>query len=202
MMIRLPRTPLLLLLGLAALSGCVAPTGPVEVTRFHAPEAQAAARGLIRIEAAPGQDAQSIEFRSYAGAIARELTRLGYTEAIAGSAAPSQVAVLAIDRRAFQPQRTRSPVSVGAGGSTGSYGSGVGLGLAIDLSGPPPEQVVTEMRVAIRDAVSGRAVWEGRASFTVRTASPLAQTSLGAAKMAEALFKDFPGQSGETILVK
>lgn len=201
MMIRLPRTPLLLL-GIAALSGCVAPTGPVEVTRFHAPEAQATARGLIRIEAAPGQDGQSIEFRSYAGAVARELTRLGYTEAIPGSAAPAQVAVLAIDRRAFQPQRARGPVSVGAGGTAGSYGSGVGLGLAIDLSGPPPEQVVTEMRVAIRDAASGRAFWEGRASFTVRSASPLAQTSLGAAKMAEALFKDFPGRSGETILVK
>jgi hypothetical protein len=54
----------------------------------------------------------------------------------------------------------------------------------------------------IRDRESGRTLWEGRSSFTVRATSPLAGTQLGAAKMAEALFRDFPGISGETILVK
>jgi hypothetical protein len=44
-------------------------------------------------------------------------------------------------------------------------------------------------------------LWEGRANFTVRATSPLADTALGAPKLAEALFKGFPGQSGETIQV-
>jgi len=56
--------------------------------------------------------------------------------------------------------------------------------------------------VIIKDRTSGQALWEGRASFAVRASSPLADTTLGAGKMAEALFKGFPGQSGETIEVK
>jgi hypothetical protein len=93
-------------------------------------------------------------------------------------------------------------VSVGVGGSAGSYGSGLGVGIGIELSGPPPEQIETELSVTIRERASGRALWEGRSRFTVGAKSPLAQTQLAAAKMSEALFKDFPGRSGETILVK
>jgi len=184
------------------LSGCVAPVGPVQVTRFHVPEAETAARGTVRVVAAPGQDSQSIEFRSYAGAVERELTRLGFTAAPPGATKSQTVAELAIDRRVFQPERARPPVTVGGGAGTGTYGSGVGLGIGIDLSGKPDEQVVTEMRVALRDSTTGRSLWEGRANFTVSAKSPMAQTSLGAAKMTEALFKDWPGRSGETIEVK
>lgn len=186
--------------GCAALAGCVAPVGPVEVTRFHAPAPATLGLGTISIEPAPGQEA-GIEFNAYAAAVMRELTRVGYVDA-AGARASQQVATLSVERRRFHPGRNNSPVSVGVGGSTGSYGSGLGLGVGFNLSGPPPEQVETEMRVMIRDRSTGQTIWEGRASFAVRADSPLAQTSLGAAKMAEALFKDFPGQSGETILVK
>ena len=52
------------------------------------------------------------------------------------------------------------------------------------------------------DRASGETIWEGRASFTVRADAPLAQSQLGAAKMAEALFSDFPGTNGETVEVK
>lgn len=189
------------ILALAALAGCVAPVGPVAVTRFHVPELAALGRGTIAVEAAPGQDGQSLEFQSYAGAVARQLVLLGYSEARPGATSP-QVATLRIERQSFRPARPNSPVSVGIGGSTGSYGSGVGLGVGLDLSGPPPEQVETLLAVTIRDRASGKALWEGKASFTVRAASPLANTQLGAAKLAEALFKGFPGTSGETILVK
>ena len=78
----------------------------------------------------------------------------------------------------------------------------MGLGIGIDLSGPPPEVVETELAVTIKDRASGQALWEGRASFTVTAKSPLAGSQLGAAKLAEALFKGFPGNSGETIQVK
>jgi hypothetical protein len=189
------------LAAMAGLSGCVAPVGPVEVTRFHAPGAAALGQGAISVEPASGQE-EGIEFRTYAGAVMRELTRVGYLNAAPGAGPAPQVATLSIERNRFRPGRDGSPVSVGVGGSTGSYGSGVGVGIGLNLSGPPPEQVETRMHVMIRDRATGRAIWEGRASFAVRGDSPLAQTPLGAAKMAEALFKDFPGQSGETILVK
>jgi hypothetical protein len=183
------------------LSGCATPVGPVEVTRFHLPDTSVLGRGPIRVEPAPGQDGASIEFRTYAAAVAQELTRLGYTEAAPGTAGGNQVAVLSVERQTFSPGQRRSPVSVGVGGSTGSYGSGLGLGLGINLSGPPKDQVETHMGVMIRDRATGQSLWEGRAQFSVRADAPVAQTSLGAAKMAEALFKGFPGRSGETITV-
>lgn len=184
------------------LPGCAAPVGPVEVTRFHVPETARLGSGTIRVEPVEGET-ETLEFRTYAAAVMRELTRHGYTAPLPGEpAATQQVARLSIARQTFRPGRNGSPVSVGVGGSTGSYGSGLGLGLGIDLSGPPPEQVETRLSVSIRDGAQGRTLWEGRAAFTVSAKSPLSQAPLGAAKMAEALFKDFPGRSGETILVK
>lgn len=188
-------------LGSAALAGCVAPVGPVEVTRFHDPSlTDRIGRGTISVEAAEGMDASSLELRSYQAAVTRQLTALGYREAPgAGSA---QVALVRLKRDTYRPGRNGSPVSVGVGGGTGGYGSGVGMGLGIDLSGPPPEQVATELAVQIRERASGKTLWEGRANFTVRASSPLANSPLGAAKMTEALFAGFPGNSGETVEVK
>jgi hypothetical protein len=183
-----------------ALSGCVAPVGPVEVTRFHVPDSARIGRGAVAVEPAPGMVADSLEWRTYAAAVGRQLTLAGYREQAAGTG--DQVAYVRLQRQTYQPQRNRSPVSVGVGGSTGSYGSGVGLGLGIDLSGPPPAVVETELAVTIKDRATGQALWEGRSSFAVSEKSPLANSQLGAAKMAEALFKGFPGNSGETIQVK
>jgi hypothetical protein len=106
-----------------------------------------------------------------------------------------------LERHTFRADH-RNPISLGVGGATGSYGSGVGLGIGVDLSGPPPDVVETRLSVTIKDRVSGQSLWEGRASFAVSANSPLADTQLGAANMAEALFKGFPGHSGETIEVK
>jgi hypothetical protein len=191
---------LIALPALLAITACVAPTGPVEVTRFLAPDISALGKGTIAIEPAPGNDPQSLEWRSYQAAVARQLVLLGYTEAPAGSGA--QVAVVRLSRQTYRPDRAGSPVSVGLGGSTGSYGSGLGIGIGLNLAGKPKEQVQTELGVLIKDRVSQTSLWEGRASFTVRAGSPLAETSLGAPKMAEALFAGFPGRSGETIAVK
>ncbi len=184
-------------LALLALAGCVAPVGPVEVTRFHLPDAPLG-RGPIAVVPAPGMSDTSLELRAYQAAVARELVRVGYAEASGGG----QVAEVRLMRRTWQPERERGPVSVGVGAGGGSYGSGVGMGVGIDLSGRPAAQTETELGVMIKDRASGRTVWEGRAQFVVRADSPLAQTDLGAAKLAEALFRGFPGNSGETILVK
>ena len=183
----------------AALSGCVAPVGPVEVTRFHVPDLARLGRGAVAVEPAPGMVADSLEWRTYASAVGRQLTLAGYSEQADGG---DQIALVRLQRQTFSPQRSNSPVSVGVGGATGSYGSGVGMGIGIDLSGPPPDVVQTELAVTIKDRASGQSLWEGRANFSVTAKSPLANSQLGAAKMAEALFKGFPGNSGETIQVK
>ncbi|AKM09007.1 hypothetical protein [Croceicoccus naphthovorans] len=194
----------LLIAGLVApffLSACASPTGPVEVTRFHAPEKLSLlGRGAIAVEAGPGMDADSLELKSYRAAVGRELVKLGYSEVAAGEGA--QVAEVRIRRAILTAEREGGPVSVGVGGSTGSYGSGVGVGLGIDLSGKPKDQVMTELAVVIRQRLTGEPLWEGRAQFAVKQGAPLAETQLAAARLAEALFTDFPGESGETFEVK
>ncbi len=182
-----------------ALGGCVAPVGPVEVTRFHAPDVAQLGKGAIAIEPAQGNDPASLEWQTYSAAVMRQLAVAGYTTAPPGSG--GQVALVKLSRRNLQPQGS-SPVSVGVGGSTGTYDSGLGLGIGINLSPKPAAQVETDLAVSIRDRASGATLWEGRASFTVSAKSPLATTALGAPKMSEALFAGFPGQSGETIEAK
>lgn len=185
-----------------ALAGCATPIGPVEVTRFHQPSAlQQLGQGTITVEAAPGTDPKSLELASYRSAVSRELVRIGYTVVESGPA--GQVALVRLDRSNFKPDAARSPVSVGVGGSTGSYGSGVGVGIGINLGGGGSRsQVVTRLGVMIQDKASSQTIWEGRASFAVGASAPLAQSSLAAPKMAAALFQEFPGNDGETVEVK
>ncbi len=186
-------------LGLLALSGCVTPVGPVEVTRFHVEGVTPLGKGTISVEPAPGTDGNSLEWQTYKAAVTRQLVLIGYTEAAPGAGA--QIAHVRLSRSTFKAGGS-SPVSVGVGGSTGTYGSGVGVGVGFNLSPGAKEQVATELAVAIRDRASGKVLWEGRASFTVGTGSPLAGNALAAPKMSAALFQNFPGTSGETIEVK
>jgi hypothetical protein len=182
----------ILAVGIAALAGCVTPVGPVEVTRFLAEDVSPLGKGTIGIEPAPGSDGTTLEWQTYRAAVMRQLVRVGYTEA--GAGAGDQVAQLRLVRSTFQPDRS--------GSSTGSYGSGLGVGIGFDLTPKPKAQVSTELAVSIRERASGKVLWEGRASFTASTASPLSGTGLAAPKMSEALFLNFPGNSGETIEVK
>ena len=93
-------------------------------------------------------------------------------------------------------------MSVGVGGSTGSYGSGIGLGIGINLSGKPKDIVTSTLSVQIRRRADNLAIWEGRASTDAKDGSPAAQPGIAAAKLAGALVRDYPGQSGQTITVK
>ncbi len=182
------------------LSGCVTPPGPVEVTRFVEPSAAAQlGQGTIFVEAAPGEG-DSLALAPYKSAIVAELARLGYTETDRTSA--RQIAQVRVERYQIGAEGRRGPVSVGVGGSTGSYGSGVGVGLGINLGGGARDLVGTDMGVIIRDAASQRSLWEGRASFRVADNSPLAQSNANAQTLAAALFREFPGANGETIKVE
>ena len=190
------------LAAVALLAGCTTPAyvSPVEVTRFTAPQPNAVARGPIAVQAAPGEQPSSWEYEAFQTAVAEELREVGYT--VTGGNGP-QVAEIQVERYVSQPGGGRSPVSVGLGGSTGSYGSGVGLGVGINLGGGrPAESIITELRVMIRPAAGADAVWEGRARFTATANSEFADQRAAAARLADALFDGFPGRSGETIEVR
>lgn len=195
-------TPLLAsALAAFALSGCATPQGPVEVTRFVEPSTAAQlGEGTVFVETAPGEDAGSLALAPYKAAVAAELRRLGYSESARGEA--RQVAQVRVERYEIGREGRRGPVSVGVGGSTGTYGSGVGIGLGINLGGGAKAQIETELAVTIRDSASQRSLWEGRARFRTAENSPLAQSNASAQTLAAALFRDFPGQNGETIEVE
>ena len=189
---------------LATLSACatVPRAGPAEVTRFIAPASAAQlGKGTIFIETAPGLGSEGMELASYKAAVARELTAQGYRETSRAEA--DQVAQVSLDRVVNEPLTSRrGPVSVGVGGSTGSYGSGVGVGVGINLGGSGPKDVVTtRLGVMIRDKDAGTSLWEGRAGFSADTRNSLAQPGRSADALAQALFAGFPGRDGETIEV-
>lgn len=187
---------------LMVLGGCAAAIPPVEVTRFHAPDPVPSNGGFL-IEPMAGPS-DSIEFRTYAGAVSQELQRIGFTDEAGKQTTMPSAYIVRIDvqRTVQSPLAARSPVSVGVGGSTGSYGSGVGLGIGIDLSGKPKDVVTSLLAVQIRKRSDNSALWEGRATTQAKEGAPAAQPGIAAAKLASALFRDWPGKSGETITVK
>lgn len=191
------------MLGAASLllSACATPIPPVTVTRFF--NTAPAPSGSIAVEDAAGGNIQSMEFRTYAAAVGQELQRLGFTEA-RESGKSEFIARMSFTHSARTGSYgSRSPVSIGVGGSTGSYGSGVGLGIGFDLGGSKPrDMIVSTLSVQIRRRADNVALWEGRASTEAREGTPAAQPGLAAAKLANALFRDYPGQSGQTMTVK
>lgn len=184
--------------------GCVSPAGPVEAVRFVSPDrAVELGRGPIRVVAGEGMDNAALEYRSYATAVERELERIGYQVLPVGAreAAGVQTATVRIERSVLSPvAEDRNPVSVGVGGGTGGFGSGVGVGIGINLGGRPKDRIATQMFANIR-AGDGVVLWEGRASVEAKAGTPMAETQLNAAKLAQGLFSAFPGESGATISV-
>lgn len=190
-------------LAVALLAGCTTMTPPVDVTRFHNAQVAPIVPGSVAIEANVTDEghSRSLEYATYSAALLRELQRVGFSEARELAGNSEYIARYTIERAQISAGGTRSPVSVGVGGSTGSYGSGVGLGIGINLGGRPKDKIATEWSVRITRRDDNAAVWEGRASIEAKQGSPASQPGLAAAKLAEALFRDFPGESGTTIRV-
>lgn len=175
--------------GLALTTSSLAIAKPVEVTRFAAPGE------ITRGPAAPATTAASLQQSTYDGIVARELARIGFGGE--GDARFTYTTEVTQDVR--RSTARRSPVTIGVGGGTGGWGGGgVGLGASFGIGGNRNRDVtVSRLSVVMRDRSSGQVVWEGRAEAE--------STKVGGEpveRLAAALFRDFPGQSGRTISVK
>jgi hypothetical protein len=186
----------------AALAGCATSNrggivAAPEVTRFHL--GQQIARGQIAVEPFDAADGNSIEFRSYADAVARQLSALGWT--VVNTVGQSeQVALVDVQQGSREMLRSRSPVSIGIGGGTGGWGSGIGGGVSFGLGGGGSRELVgTMLEVRIKRRSDGTVFWEGRATMEARAGSPEAERTVAVERLAGALFQDFPGESGRTI---
>ena len=183
----------------AGLAACAAPAyvSPVEVTRFVGAAPAQLASGTISVEFGSGLQ-RSPDESVYRMAIERELAGLGYSVRPSGGA---QVAQVTIEQFVDDPDAGRRPVNVGGGASVGSYGSGVGLGIGLDLTPRAAERLDSRLSVAIRPAAGGANLWEARAQMIASANSDYADQTAAAARLAAALFSNFPGISGETIQV-
>lgn len=198
------RIALFALAGLAALTaGCATTrTAPVDVTRYHL--GQPVTMGTIVVEPMSSGDRISPEFQTYADAVAAELGRLGFTPA--GAAPSNYIAGVAFTRSTRGRVATRPPVTIGlgVGGSSGGYrsgGVGVGVGGSVGLGGGEQDLIVSELWVQLRRRGDNTVVWEGRAQTESLGGAPDAQPIASAQRLAAALFKGFPGESGITISV-
>lgn len=190
------RRSALMLLPLLVLGACAtSSSGPVEVTRFHLGGAGVAERGTIAVEPAPGAPG-GLEFDVYGHAVAQELARLGF--APVDQVGQSLYVAIVDVRNATRERPPRSRVSIGLGGGTGGWGSGVGGGVSFGLGGNRGEAVTgTQLSVQLKRRSDQTVAWEGRARGESSGKDPAA----AAQRLASALFKDFPGESGRTITV-
>lgn len=190
--------------GLALLSGCMTDAGPTppSVTRFHL--GQPIARSVIAIEPSDPADVSSLEFDAVADAVSRELTRLGWT-VDKHNARSEQVAIVTVAQESRVAPR-RSGFSFGIGGGTGSYGRhggvGVGGGVTVPVGRRTDQLVATHLSVRIQRRSDATVAWEGRAEYEARAGSPDASKAGAANRLAAAMFRDFPGESGRTIRVR
>jgi len=184
----------------ALLAGCTAQTPVAEVTRFHLN--QPIAPGSIAIEPRDPAQGASLEFESYAGSIARELKTRGFS--IAPDVSRSDlVAVVGVERMTRQTGPARSAFSIGLGGGSFGSGGGVGGGISFPVGKKTvPEATRTSLFVQLKRRSDGSVIWEGRAQMEARAGTPYAAPAAAVDKLAAAMFKDFPGESGRTITVK
>lgn len=187
-------------LALAATAACTTGPGrpgPVDVTRYHLGEALN--RGTFAIEPLAPAGYVSPEYQMYADAVAAQVRTLGFTPAPDAASSDYLVAVEFV-RQSRGVVNDRPPVSVGLGGGGGSYGGGVGAGVSFGIGGGPRDVVASELHVQLRRRSDKTMVWEGRANtqYVDRGAQPIDVS----AKLAAALFRGFPGESGITTTVR
>ncbi|WP_237709146.1 DUF4136 domain-containing protein [Sphingomonas elodea] len=197
---------LALLATLPALAAGCTTTGartPVDVTRYHL--GQPLERTTVSVVPMSGMIDATPEFRAYADAVQAELNKLGYVPATSERPA-GYIASVSFTRASRGTVQDRPPVSVGLGGGSFGGGRGGGFGLGGGLSfgigkRKTNEILVSQLWVQLRRRAGESVIWEGRAETTgvgIKDNQPAAT----AQRLAAALFKDFPGESGITTTVK
>ena len=183
--------PLLLAAALAACAGGGGKERPaaggVDVARFHLGET--IARAQIAIEPFDKADGNRPEFPAYAAAVGRQLTRLGWT-VVPTTTGSEQIALIDLEQGSRESIAAMSAARIGRG-VAGTAPAGMSANVTASL-----------LEVAIRRRSDGTVFWEGRAVDEAPTGSAQAARTAVVERLAGALFRDFPGESGRTIRVR
>jgi hypothetical protein len=194
----------LAIIGAAALlSGCAATSGPgpIDVTRFHL--GQPIAGDSVSVEPLTGFAGISPEDQVYVGAVSGEMARMGF--APGSGDASTYIAGVSYKHVSRGMVRKPPPVTIGLGAGSFSGGRrggvGIGGGGSFGIGGGTAELISTELDVQIKRRSDNSIVWEGHA-VTEGLRGPGAMSATTADRLAKALFRGFPGESGITITVK
>lgn len=185
--------------------GCTTKTrnAPVDVTRYNI--GTLTERTTVSVEPMTGAAQISPEFQMYADAVGTELERLGFVKS-RSEMASGYIAAVSFTRVSRGAYREQPPVSIGLGGGgvSGGRRSGVGLcgGVSFGIGGKTREVYGSELSVQLRRRSDNTTVWEGRAVTESVSGKPGSDPRDQAARLAYALFRDFPGESGVTTTVK
>jgi hypothetical protein len=101
--------------------------------------------------------------------------------------------------RVGAPRQSGLSVGLGGGFSSGNVGIGTSVQVPVGRTPPPNVETTTTLSVTIVQNPGTQAVWEGRASLDTaangQRGTPLTPI------LAQSLFRDFPGPSGQTVQV-
>jgi hypothetical protein len=183
--------PLLLAAALTACAGGGGKERPaaggIDVARFHLGEP--VARAQIAIEPFDKADANRPEYPAYSAAVGRELSRLGWT-VVPSTTRTEQIALIDLEQGSREAVAALSAARIGRGLS------------ATVPAGASANVTATLLEVAIRRRSDGTVFWEGRAVDEAPTGSAEAARTAAVERLAGALFRDFPGESGRIIRVR
>jgi hypothetical protein len=149
----------------------------VDVTRTHL--GAQLARAQIAVEPVNAADANNPDWAAFSQAIERQLARHGYTVA-ANRPASEQIARVSVMQGSRTALTTGWPAGLGAGSRARNV-------------------VATLLDVRIQRRSDGSVFWQGRAVAEMPAGTPRTQV---VERLAEALFRDFPGDSGRIIRVQ
>jgi hypothetical protein len=185
-----------------ALAACTT-TPTAEVTRFHL--GQPIPSDTIRVVSSPDPVAPGtavpLEFRTYAAVVARDLAAHGFRPVDSGPTAYLAILTVQQTTRAGIPQP--SPFRIGIGGGTSTGNVGFGGSVNVPVGQPRNSDVrVNVLGLRIRRESDNSAIWEGRAVQQIPASAQGSNLSAAVPALSNALLGEFPGVSGQTVIVK
>lgn len=194
--------PLIGTVAAALLLSACATGGGIEVTRFHLN--QPVPRASVAVVATDPVVAQSLEFRTYAAAVASELAGIGFDTAVAPGSA-TYLAAVSITQQSHAVQRP-SPFRIGfglGGFGGGGYRGGTAVGGGVGVSAPVGKGRIDETKfntlsIKLKRRADESLLWEGTATDLTTGRDPNSSLSAAVPALAHAMLADFPGRSGVT----
>lgn len=168
--------------------------GKVHVDRFVAPDAKLALSQMhVAVVAAPGGSGDEREDATFEAAVVDQLAKAGY-DTINPDLKSGLITEVRAGRDVVVPEEARhSPVSGEMEAGVSNRGSGFGLGISVDMTKPRKALINTRLEITIRDRISGKSLWEGRADIVTREGDSHWTDTAVAGRLAGALFEHFAG---------